>query len=264
MVKYLAIGPGAMGYFAFLGALTKLKQAGRLDELEEISGASAGGLLALVFALAKGDTTKALDYALTVPVKQLMKPSAKDFIKDWGLVSRKRLKKFLESTVSHFTDGAKTDMTFYELYTDWFPIKIHLASYCLNTAKTVYFSVDTTPSMSVTDAVCASIALPLVISSSKFNDGWHYMDGAMAEAIPCGPFLGRPWDAVLALAFEWDMVREIKDLKSFVTTLVISQMRNRITYDFPIQIVDVGDMDVFNFNMDQEVKLKMFLRGLTG
>lgn len=249
-----------MGYFAFLGALTKLKQSGRLDDLEEISGASAGALLAFVFALAKGDTTKVLDYTLTVPISQLMKPSVKDFIKEWGLVSRRRIKKMFESTTEHFLK--KNSVTFQELY-EWFPVKIHVASYCMNTARTVYFSVDTAPTMSVTEAVCASVALPLIISSSKFNDGWHYIDGAIAEAIPCGPFLGRPWDSVLALAFEWDFRVEIKDLKSYVTTLVVSQMRNRASYDFPIQIVDVGDLDVFNFNMDQETKLKMFLKGLS-
>ncbi len=260
MVRYLAIGPGAMGYFAFLGALAKLKQAGRLDELEEISGASAGALLAFVFALSKGDTTKVLDYTLTVPIKQLMKPSVKDFIKEWGLVSRRRIKKVFETTVEYFL--GKNSVTFQELY-EWFPVKIHVASYCLNTARTVYFSVDTSPTMNVIDAVCASVALPMIISSSKFNDGWHYIDGAMAESIPCGPFLGRPADLVLALAFDWDFRIDIRDLKSYVTTLVVSQMRNRVSYDFPIQIVDVGDMDVFNFNMDQETKLKMFVKGLS-
>ena len=261
MVKYLALGPGAMGYFALLGAMAKLKQAGKLDELEEISGASAGALLALVFALAKGDTTKVLDYTLTVEIKTLMKPNVKDFIKEWGLVSRKRIKKMLESTLEYFVD--KKTFTFKELY-EWYPVKIHVASYCMNTAKTTYFSVDTSPTMCVAEAICATVAMPLIISSSKFNDGWHYIDGAIAESIPCGPFLGRPWGSVLALAFEWGISPEIRDLKSFVTCLLVSQLRNRATYDFPVHMVPTGDIDLFNFNMDQELKLKLFLKGLSG
>ena len=61
MVRCIAIGPGAMGFFLYLGVLSKLKQTGRLEDLEEISGASAGGLLAFLFLATKGDLSKVLD-----------------------------------------------------------------------------------------------------------------------------------------------------------------------------------------------------------
>ena len=260
MVKYLAIGPGAMGYFAFLGALTKLKQAGRLDELEEISGASAGALLAVVFALCKGDTTKVLDFTLTVPIKQLMKPSIKSLIKEWGLISSSKLHRVFSDMTEKFT--GKPAITFKELW-DWWPVKIHVASYCVNTSKTTYFSVDSTPCMNVIDAVCATVAIPFIISSSKLNDGWHYIDGAVAEAIPCGPFLGRPREDVLVLAFEWGLAPEIKDMKSYALALLMTQMRSRATYDYPILYINLGDLDIFDFSAGQEQKLKLFMKGLS-
>lgn len=260
MVKYLALGPGAMGYFAFLGALTKFKQMGRLDELEEISGASAGALLAVVFALCKGDTTKVLDFTLTVPIKQLMKPSIKSLLKEWGLVSRTKL----HGVFSDMTEklAGKRTITFKELY-EWYPLKIHVASYCVNTCKTVYFSVDSTPNMNVIDAVCATVAIPFIISSSKFNDGWHYIDGAVAEAIPCGPFLGRPREDVFVMAFALGLAPEIKDMKSYALALLVTQMRSRATYDFPIFYINLGDLDVFDFSANQEYKLKLFMKGLS-
>ena len=260
MVKYLAIGPGAMGYFTFLGALAKLKQAGRLDDLEEISGASAGALLAFVFALCKGDTTKVLDFTLTVPIKQLMKPNIKSLLKDWGLISSSKLHTVFSDMVEKFT--GKRTMTFKELW-DWWPIKIHVASYCVNTSKTMYFSVDSAPNMDVVDAVCATIAIPFIISSSKLNDGWHYIDGAVAEAIPCGPFLGRPREDVLVIAFEWGLVPEIKDMKSYALALIMTQMRSRATYDHPILYINLGDLDIYDFSADQEYKLKLFMKGLS-
>ena len=260
MVKYVAIGPGAMGFFAFLGAITKLKQTGKLDDLEEISGASAGGLLAFVFALAKGDTTKALDFSLNVPIKSLMKPSVKSFISEWGLVSRSKLHALISTAVSSLT--GRKDFTFKELY-EWYPVKIHISSYCVNTAKTVYFSIDSTPTMSVVDAVCASVAIPFVISSSKLNDGWHYIDGAVGETTPCGPFLGKQAEDVLTLAFEWNNLPEIKDLKSYILVLIISQMRIRPSFTFPAHFIQNGNIDLYNFSMDQETKLKLFMKGLT-
>jgi predicted acylesterase/phospholipase RssA len=260
MVKYLAIGPGAMGYFTFLGALTKLKQTGRLDELEEISGASAGALLAFVFALAKGDTTKVLDFTLTVPIKQMMKPNIKSLLKEWGLISSSKLHAVFSDMVEKFT--GKRTVTFKELYESW-PIKIHVSSYCVNTCKTVYFSVDSAPNMNVVDAVCATVAIPFIISSAKLNDGWHYIDGATAEAIPCAPFLSRPRDEVLVLAFEWNKIPEIKDMKSYAMVIIATQMRSRATYDFPILNLNSGDLDIFDFSAGQEQKLKLFMKGMS-
>jgi predicted acylesterase/phospholipase RssA len=260
MVKYLAIGPGAMGYFTFLGTLTKLKQAGRLDELEEISGSSAGALLAFVFALAKGDTTKVLDFTLSVPIRQMMKPNIKSLLKEWGLISNSKLHQVFSDMVEKFT--GKRTVTFKELY-DWFPIKIHISSYCVNTSKTVYFSVDSVPHMNVVDAVSATIAIPFIISSAKLNDGWHYIDGATAEAVPGGPFLKHPRDEVLVIAFEWGQMPEIKDMKSYAMALITTQMRSRAGYDFPILNVNSGDLDIFDFSLGQEQKLKLFMRGMS-
>ena len=259
-MKYLAIGPGAMGYFAFLGSISKFKQLGHLEDLEEISGASAGGLVALVFALTKGDTTKALDYSLTIPVNTLMKPNLKSLLKDYGLVSSSKLRKTFSEMIKHFTD--RPDITFAELY-EWFPVKIHVSSYCVDSMKTVYFSVDSTPSMSVIDAFCATIAIPFIISPVKLNDGWNYIDGGAAEATPCGPFLGRPHDDVVALAFEWKLGPEIKDLKSYAFAILTSTMRLRYHYPFPTVFVNIGDMNVFDFGANQETKLKFFLSGFS-
>lgn len=50
-MKYLVIGPGAMGLYAMLGYLKNIEN--RLSNVEEISGASAGSILAVLFALEK-------------------------------------------------------------------------------------------------------------------------------------------------------------------------------------------------------------------
>lgn len=259
-MKYLAIGPGAMGYFALLGTISKFKQAGQLANLEEISGASAGGLLALVFALTKGDTTKALDYSLTIPVKTLMKPNLRSLIKDYGLVSSSKLRKTIGEMVKYFTD--RDDLTFAELY-EWFPIKIHVSSYCVNSMNTVYFSVDSTPSMSVIDAVSATIAIPFIISPVKLNDGWNYIDGGAAEVAPCGPFLGRNTEDIVTIAFDWKLSPEIKDLKSYAIAILTSTMRLRHRHVTPTVMIDLGNLNVYDFSADQEAKLRMFLVGFS-
>jgi predicted acylesterase/phospholipase RssA len=98
MVKHLVIGPGAMGYFMFLGVLSKLKQEGRLNDLEEISGSSAGGLASFMYVISKGNVQTVLDYSLSIPVSSIMKPNIKSLLQNYGLVSTKKVRKIFTET----------------------------------------------------------------------------------------------------------------------------------------------------------------------
>ena len=244
-----------MGFFLFLGVLSRLKRDGQLDTLEAISGASAGALLGFLFCISKGDPTRVLDYALTVPVKQLMKPNIKCLLKNYGLISCSKIRKVLGEACHTFIQ--KDDVTFQELY-ELYPIKLHVSSYCVDFMKTVYFSVDTTPTMSVLDAVCASVAIPFLFSSVKLSDGYNYIDGGSAEVVPGAPFIGQ--DA-LAMKLAWNRLPEVKDLKTYAMSILLSTMKMRHVYEFPTLDLDSSDVDVYDFGASNDAKLRMFLKG---
>jgi predicted acylesterase/phospholipase RssA len=257
-MKNLVIGPGAMGFFLYLGVISKLKREGNLDDLEAISGASAGGLLGFLFCLTKGDPTKVLDYALKVPLKQIMKPNIKVLLKDYGLIPYLKIRKVLSDACRLFMD--KDDVTFQELY-DLHPIKLHVSAYCVDFMKTVYFSVDSTPSMSVLDAICATIAIPFLFSSVKLKDGWNYIDGGSAEVTPGAPFLGKNPDDVFSMKLAWSRLEKVKDLKTYAISILYSTMKLRHTYEWPVLDISVEGDDVYDFNASNDNKLKMFLKG---
>ena len=256
MVRCIAIGPGAMGFFLYLGVLSKLKQEGRLDNLEEISGASAGGLLAFLFLATKGDLPKVLDYALDVPVKQIMKPNLKNFMKNYGLVSPTKIRKVMSDACTKFI--GKPDVTFEELYA-WHPIKLHVSAYCVDLMKTDYFSVDSTPKLSVLDAISATIAIPFLFSTVKIGE-WTYIDGGAAESTPSGPFLGRSSD-VLAMKIALSRPTPVIDLKSYALSILNSTIKLRAAYEVPTLDIDVTDSDVFDFGASNDGKLRMFMKG---
>jgi predicted acylesterase/phospholipase RssA len=258
-MKYLAVGPGSMGFFILLGAISKLKQSGELADLEEISGSSAGGLLALLFLLAKGDTVKILDYSLTVQIKSIMKPSIRTFLKSYGLVSVHKVRKVFSEALREFT--GKDDLTFKELF-ELNPIKLHLNSFCVDLMKTVYFSVDTSPDMSVLDAVCATCAMPFLFEPVKLKDGWRYADGATAETCPGGPFLSRQADT-LALVFGSQQMPEIKDLKSYALSMLWLPLNLRHVYGFRTCEFSITGDEAFDFGASNDAKLKMFLTGFS-
>jgi predicted acylesterase/phospholipase RssA len=254
-MKNLIIGPGAMGFFMFLGVVSKLKREGQLDDLEAISGASAGALIGFLLCLAKGDPTKVLDFSLNVPLKQIMKPNIKSLLKDYGLIPYTKVKKVLVDACRTFM--GKEDVTFQELY-EFHGVKLYVSAYCVDFMKTVYFSVDTTPTMSVLDAVCASVAVPFLFSSVKLKDGWNYIDGGAAEVIPGAPFLSQE---AFALKLAWNNIEKVKDLKTYAIGILYSTMKLRHDYDFPCIDLELTGEDVFNFGASNDAKLKMFLKG---
>ena len=250
-MKYLAIGPGAMGFFMYLGVVSKLKKEGQLEDLEEISGASAGALLGFLFCVSKGDTTRLLDWTLGVPVKSIMKPQIKTLTTQYGLVPHTKVRKVLADFLQ------RDDITFQELY-HHFPVKLHVSAYCVDYMKTTYFSVDATPRMSVLDAVCASIAIPFLFSSVRIGDA-NYIDGGAAEAVPGAPFLGREKDT-MCVRLAWGVPGKVRDLKTYAISILYATMNLRANYDLPGLALE-ADPDVFDFSASGETKLRMFLRG---
>jgi predicted acylesterase/phospholipase RssA len=125
--------------------------------------------------------------------------------------------------------------------------------------KTVYFNIDSAPDMSVLDAVSATIAVPFLFSPVKLADGYNYVDGATAEAIPAGPFVGR--SDTLALRIAWGRLSEVKDLKTYALSILNSVMNMRHVYTMPVHDIDAPNIDVYDFGASNENKLKMFMVG---
>jgi len=253
-MKNIIIGPGAMGFFMFLGFMARLKKDGHLEDLEELSGASAGALLGFLYCLSRGDPTRVLDYSLQVPVKSIMKPNIKSLTTNYGLVPTSKVRKVLSEACMHFIQ--KDNITFRELH-DYFPVKLHVSSYCVDYMKTVYFSADTTPNESVLDAVCASIAIPFLFSSVKMG-GANYIDGGAAETVPGAPFLGR--QDVFSIRFAWGMPTKVRDLKTYAISILYATMNLRAKYDYEGVALD-ADPEIFDFGASNEGKLRMFLKG---
>lgn len=245
-----------MGFFLYLGVISKLKNEGHLNNLEEISGSSAGGILGFLYCVTKGDVAKVLDVSLGVPIHKIMKPNIKNLLTSYGLVAHQKIRKVLEEICVKNLN--KNDVTFKELY-ERHPVKLHIPAYCVDFMKTVYFSVDSTPEMSVLDAVCATIAIPFLFSSVKLKDGCNYIDGGSAEEIPGASFLGKT--AVFALKMGWNRLAEIKDMKSYMLNILYSTMKLRHVYDFPVMDLEIPGDAVFDFSASNENKLKLFLKG---
>ena len=248
-MKNLVIGPGVMGYFAYLGSIYNLYISGRLKNLEQISGSSAGALVAYLLLLYKFDFEKIVKKSFSVDLNLHLKPDITSFFQNYGAISVKDiLKKELP------------DLKF----KDFLPLKLHIATFCVERSTTVYFSSDTHPDMSALDAVAMSIAIPFMFSAEKLG-GLHYIDGAIQEVVPYTPFLGSE-DDTLILRLVYNEFYEIKNISSYANCLVNSMLfRKRLmckTFRH-VCLINLDDANVTNFVMTSNDKIKLFSSGFS-
>ena len=229
-----------------IGTLKALEPT--LKEVREISGASAGSILALFLALGMS-TDEILEKCLHVDIPKFVKLSLASFINKFGFVAMEPIRELLVE----LCDGR--DPTFGEL-----DVKIYVSAYCLNTSRTDYFSKDTHPHMKVIDAVLMSIAIPMIFSAGKF-EGRTYVDGGTAETYPLTPFLGRKPHEVTVIALKMERVyhESIDTPRQFVEALVRSMLaRGTPSAGCNLVEINVGGANVFDFNMEYEDKVKLF------
>jgi predicted acylesterase/phospholipase RssA len=238
-MKYLAIGPGALGFFALLGALKDVD----MSQVEEFSGASAGAIIALFLSLGK-TVPEILEVTLGLDCTEYMKPDLTALMSNYGLVPSGPIKTLLRDLMG----GSP-------LFRD-VPKKLYVAAFCLSTGKTVYFSRDTHPDVPVIDVLYMSMAVPFIFEAVRYKD--HiYIDGGFAENIPMGPFLNHRPCEVLAIAISQDKTPgDITTLKHFAVAL-FKTMFNRLSYPGTVYL-DVGTTNIFDFAMTLESRLKLF------
>jgi predicted acylesterase/phospholipase RssA len=253
-MKHLAIGPGAVGYFALMGALNKLWDSGMLKDLETMSGSSAGALLCCMAALTNFDFVQMMNISLKVPLENL-KPQIKSLFMTYGLIPRDTIRDMIIDTMI----PGRNDLTFRELY-EIFPKRIYISAFCVQLTQTHYFSVVTHPDMSVIDALCMSISVPFLFSSFRYGE-WIYLDGGTIESAPCAPYLGEPREDVMVLRLQFKDTYDVKDFVSYVYMIFSSVCKIRYVYDFPTTYIDIGDTDVLEFSCSDELKIRLFTEG---
>jgi len=238
-----------MGIYSLIGAL-KARESNLVD-VKEISGSSAGSIIALFLAVGMS-VDEILKISLSLDVSQLMKIRITSFYSKFGFVDITPIRKKLVEICGR-------DPTFSEL-----DMKIYISAFCLNTSETVYFSKDTHPDMKVIDAVCMSMAVPVIFSCGMYG-GNTYIDGGTMEQYPLAPFLDKKPHEITCIKIKLNKIfkENISNPKEFIEALILSTLSNRTEYDKSIEVVEVnvGDTDIFNFSMTYEEKIRLFNMG---
>jgi len=235
-----------MGIYSLIGSLKALES--KLIDVKEISGSSAGSILALLLALGMS-VDEILEVSLSLNIPDFVKLRIGSFFNKFGFVDLGPIREKL-------VEVCGCDPTFDEL-----EMKIYVSAYCLNSSSTEYFSKDTHPDMKVIDAVCMSMAIPLIFACGKY-EGKTYIDGGTQEQYPMTPFLGKKPHEVTCIKLKMDRVyqEEINNPRQFVESLIRSTLTNRVEYSEYTKMIEinVADTNIFDFNMPYEDKVKLY------
>ena len=229
-----------------IGTLKALES--KLVDVKEISGSSAGSILALFLALGIS-VDEIFDIVLNLNVPEFVKIRIGSFFNKFGFVDMDPIRDKLVKICG-------CDPTFEEL-----DMKIYVSAFCLNTSTTEYFSRDTHPKMKVIDAVCMSISIPLIFACGKF-EGKTYVDGATQEQIPMAPFFDKKPHEITCIKLKMNQIyqEDITTPRQFVESLIRSTISNRIEYSKYTKVIDIhiGDTNIFDFNISYEDKIKLY------
>jgi NTE family protein len=155
-------GAGIRG-LAYVGAYKKLVELNKLQQLQNVSGTSAGAIIALCIALEY--TPKELEKIIS----ELKLQSFNDgnFLifgglyrvnKKFGYYKGNKFLKWLEQIIE--TKTKNSEITFAEMQSRGYK-NLYITGTSLNKQKAIIFSVNSFPNMKVKDAVRASMSIPL-------------------------------------------------------------------------------------------------------
>jgi predicted acylesterase/phospholipase RssA len=251
-MKYLALGPAGMGIFSLIGYLYKIRD--KLDDVEEISGASAGAMIGFLMALGK-DIDFIVKFIHEFDIQKYYKFSLKNFINDFGFINIHECKKDIIDLIGYNPKFKDLDK------------KLIISVINVNYQQTEYFSIDNYPDMYALDAVCISMSIPFIFTSKNIK-GNYYADGGVFEQVPLTPFLSKRKEDVLAIQVNYKNFtdKKISNVKDYMFFIYDNFMRRgSFNHDKKlfnvIQIEQEEGVSLLNFKMNAEDKMKLFFNG---
>ena len=196
-------GGGVRG-IAYMGALEALEEKGILEKIERVAGSSAGAIAATLasFKLPQSETLKLFD---SLDLSRVPQNSLKENDHEGGLPRLKtadNIRRLVENygwyTSNYFhvwlgeviasQCGGNPCATFNDFHLRGYR-ELYVIASNLSRKRTDVFSNETTPDVSIADAVRLSMSIPFFFESIRFNGkvfgkGDYYLDGGLFDNYP--------------------------------------------------------------------------------
>lgn len=246
--KNLVLSGGAFKASAFIGCLTYLEEEKLLEDIKNVICSSAGAIVGFLFCA--GLDTKNLVLFMKKGMQLYLKKEIEiddilDVFDSLGIDDGKIFTDLASEILN--TRFHMKDMTFVEFAKATGKNIVILGSN-ISLAKTEYFSVDTTPHMSVIKAMRISISIPFVMKPVVMND-MLYIDASLFNNFPIDYFdtIDRPFQDTIALYLKCPTtIQDVENISIFKYTRIILdamfiKLNEKVTWNGKNNIV--VDMD---------------------
>lgn len=207
-IDKLVLSGGGLRGSVHLGVLKYLEE--QSVTLNVIAGTSIGSLIATLYTLSY--TVQELETTLNVfNYEQYQSIDVNHILTHFGLDSFAKIKELLASLF--IAKGYNPYITFKDLFVR---TNKHLImnAVCLNTHENTFFDHNLTPQMPVLIAIHASMSLPIIFGSVKY-DGLTYTDGGLLDNLIIDfPLFTEHPGTVLAINLNNSFDFSVKDIKT--------------------------------------------------
>jgi NTE family protein len=179
----IVLAGGAFKAISVIGVIQYLEENNLIRNLKTLIGTSAGALICFMLGLGYNSNEMKVLLQDVVKMEEIMKFSVEDFcniMETYGIDSGERLE-LLFKRILHQKLFRK-DITFLE-FAKVTGRNLVICVSNLSREESEYWSVDTTPSVSVIQALRVSCSIPLIFSPVKMND-MLYVDGGLYNNFP--------------------------------------------------------------------------------
>lgn len=259
----LAFEGGGVKGVVYLGCIKALKELDKIKDVKRVIGTSVGSLCGLL--LVSDCTNNEMDIYMTKLIESLS--SSENFISK----TTNLFNKFGFNDVNNVRDNIdillnlkfqNEKITLKELY-DKTQIEFTIVATNLTDNCVEYFNHITYPDVYVSDAICASIAVPFYFTSVKINNK-IYVDGGVCDNFPIDYYdadNGLHNDKTLGFhIISNSKSGEINNIIEFIKHIELTQLNNNIVQSIEkiknrnIINIDVGDLNTFDFSVVSSLK----------
>jgi NTE family protein len=262
----LVLSGGSTKGISHIGALRVLIDEKLIDfkSIKAIACTSAGAMLGFLIVLGF-EIEEIWDFMLGLDLKRLVEPNILMFLDKCGVDTGKIIYKLIEDILSKKT-GIK-HINFKQLYEI---TKIHftVVGSCLTTREAIYYDHINTPNFKVSMAIRISIGIPGFFTPIVI-DGKKYIDGAVMNNYPINIFkkeLDKTIGILIHDEFNTDYQHPEEYFMAIMNLFLYRYYHKNATKYIDnticIQQKKMPGLSVFDFNITDEVKIKLYECGM--
>lgn len=262
----LVLGSGSIKAISHIGAVQKLIDEGLIDlkKLESLAGSSAGSLIGCLIVL--GFSSEEIwNFMLCLDFKKLVSPNIMLFLKKCGVDTGAVIYNLFEEILTKKT-GIK-NITFKKLF-ELTQKTFTVVGSCLTTKEAIYYNHTNTPNFEVSLAIRISISMPGFFVPIEI-DGKKYIDGAVLNNYPMNLYKNELDKTIgIIICNEYDTDYEYPEqyfmaLMNLFFYHYFDETRSKYFNNTVYIKKDCPKLNIFNFNIDDEVKHILYQSGVS-